>query len=67
MWHQSLLTLILNALHIASVPIGLLSDNTPFGAFFIGRKHGEQTLLRIMAAWQATFGARPLPPIATNA
>ncbi|KAG7558169.1 hypothetical protein FFLO_02896 [Filobasidium floriforme] len=52
---------------IASVPIGLLSDNTPIGGFFIGRKHGEQTLIRIMAAWQATFGGRPLPPIATNA
>ena len=51
---------------IASVPIGLLSDNTPIGGFFIGRKHGEQTLIRIMAAWQATFGARPLPPIATS-
>jgi Asp-tRNA(Asn)/Glu-tRNA(Gln) amidotransferase A subunit family amidase len=51
----------------AAVPIGTLSDNTPYGAFFIGRKHGEQTLLRIMAAWEATFAARPLPPIATEA
>jgi Asp-tRNA(Asn)/Glu-tRNA(Gln) amidotransferase A subunit family amidase len=51
----------------AAVPIGVLSDNTPLGAFFIGRKHGEQTLLRIMAAWEATFAPRPLPPIATNA
>ena len=54
-------------LFAAAVPIGVLSDNTPYGAFFIGRKHGEQTLLRIMAAWEATFAARPLPPIATEA
>lgn len=49
---------------IAAVPIGLLCDNTPFGAYFIGRRHGEQTLLRIMAAWESALGARPLPPIA---
>lgn len=49
---------------IGAVPIGLLCDNTPYGAFFIGRKHGERTLLRILAAWEAALGKRPTPPIA---
>ena len=31
-----------------TVPLGLLSDGVPIGAFFIGRKHGEATLLSIM-------------------
>lgn len=31
-----------------TVPLGLMSDGVPIGAFFIGRRHGEATLLAIM-------------------
>lgn len=48
---------------IGTVPLGMLDDGTPFGLYFIARRHGEGTLLRIMAAWEQVF-PRPLPPIA---
>jgi amidase len=31
-----------------TVPLGVMSDGVPIGAFFIGRKDGDDTLLSIM-------------------
>ena len=47
----------------ATVPAGYLAGSgRPFGIGFIARPHGEETLLRLMAAFEATFPARRLPP-----
>jgi amidase len=40
-----------------------MEDGEPIGAYFIAKRGGEGILLRIMAAWEKAFGARPLPPV----
>lgn len=45
------------------VPLGLMEDGEPIGAYFIARRGGEGTLLRIMAAWERASDARPVPPL----
>ena len=47
---------------VATVPLGATHTNgQPFGLFVVARVHQEQTLLRFMHAFEASFPPRKVP------
>lgn len=49
---------------VAAVPLARLRYNgRPFGLCVIARAHGEEALLRFMAAYEAAMPARPVPEL----
>ncbi|KAK1957486.1 amidase signature enzyme [Colletotrichum sublineola] len=47
---------------VGNVPVGYDEINLPFGMSFVGKRYDEATVLRAMAAFEANFPARELPP-----
>ena len=51
---------------IATMPLGYLDFNgRPFGLCIIARAHQDALLLKVLSAWEATFGPRLPPPLLT--
>ncbi|KAM0429818.1 hypothetical protein ACHAPT_006424 [Fusarium lateritium] len=52
----------------ACVPLGYLDPcGRPFSLSFVARPGKEDTLVRLMSAWEATFPARKLPSVLVDA
>ncbi|KAK2018405.1 amidase signature enzyme [Colletotrichum eremochloae] len=47
---------------VGNVPVGYDEINLPFGMSFVGKRYDEASVLRAMAAFEANFPARELPP-----
>jgi amidase len=59
--------LILTGYPIVTVPLGTLNKNgQPFGLSFLGTKHSEPTLIRLMAAFEDAFPPRAIPSQLTS-
>jgi len=49
---------------VATMPLGIFERaGRPFGWVMIARKHEEGKLLRVMAAWEASFPPRAVPTL----
>lgn len=52
---------------VGTLPLGYARFNgRPFGMAFVARANREDLIIKVMSAWEATFGPRKPPPQLVN-